>query len=259
MTCSCVNYKDTQFKLFVQQIKGDNNRIFLAIPVRPKIVAKLIAVVIKYLRMVSMSPLSWTVSPSRLVQAISKSRSWSSSIVTVAVVSAQDFGYGGQHGPEHWGDDYQRCSGKFQSPINIDVLNVTKKEFPYPEYFNFDAKPKSVKLTNNGHTVLVTMDFEPGKVPRIRGGPLERKTDYQFEQFHFHWGENDTVGSEDLINNQAYPAELHVVMRSLDYKDFQSALDKDHGIAVLAFFFKVAHLLNQTDWRLILLLDYSNG
>lgn len=62
---------------------------------------------------------------------------------------------------------------------------------------------------------------------------------YQFEQFHFHWGENDTVGSEDLIDNHAYPAELHVVLRNLEYPDFASALDKDHGIAVLAFFFKV--------------------
>ncbi|EDW69070.1 carbonic anhydrase 2 isoform X1 [Drosophila virilis] len=176
-------------------------------------------------------------------------------LTCVAVVFAQDFGYGGQHGPEHWGDDYQRCSGKFQSPINIDVLNVTKKKFPYPDYFNFDAKPKSVKLTNNGHTVLVTMDFEPGKEPRIRGGPLERKTDYQFEQFHFHWGENDTVGSEDLINNQSYPAELHVVMRSLDYKDFQSALDKDHGIAVLAFFFKITAADNPNYGEFAELLD----
>jgi len=111
----------------------------------------------------------------------------------------------------------------------------------YPEikYINFDAMPKAVLMNNNGHTVLVTMTFEPGKEPRMSGGPLPTGKDYQFEQFHFHWGENDTVGSEDTINNHRYPAEMHVVMRNLDYKDFSSALGQEYGIAVLAFFFEV--------------------
>lgn len=163
------------------------------------------------------------------------------SIVTVVALAAgQDFGYRGQHGPDHWKEDFKRCSGKYQSPINIDELTVEKRDFPDIEYINFNATPESLTMTNNGHTVLVNMKFAKGMEPRMRGGPLASKADYQFEQFHFHWGENDTVGSEDLINNQAYPAELHVVMRSLDYPDFQSALDKDHGIAVLAYFFKVS-------------------
>ncbi|XP_030385250.1 carbonic anhydrase 2 isoform X2 [Scaptodrosophila lebanonensis] len=163
-------------------------------------------------------------------------------LLTCGAVTAQDFGYEGQHGPEHWGEDYKRCSGKHQSPINIDVVNVVEKQFPTLEFINFDEKPKGIRLTNNGHTVLVKMDFEPGKTPRVRGGPLDARsanTDYQFEQFHFHWGANNTVGSEDLINNQSYPAELHVVMRSLQYKDFASALGQDHGVAVMAFFFRV--------------------
>ncbi|KAH8398708.1 hypothetical protein KR222_000392, partial [Zaprionus bogoriensis] len=165
-------------------------------------------------------------------------------IATVALAAGQDFGYRGKHGPEHWKEEYKHCSGKYQSPINIDELTVEKKQFPEIEYVNFDVTPESIDMSNNGHTVLVRMKFPKGKEPRMRGGPLASKADYQFEQFHFHWGENDTVGSEDLINNQAYPAEMHVVMRSLDYPDFESALDKDHGIAVLAFFFKVKQVGN---------------
>ncbi|KAL7733274.1 hypothetical protein ACLKA6_004774 [Drosophila palustris] len=170
---------------------------------------------------------------------------WNFQLVTlisacVVAVSGQDFGYGHyEHGPEHWAEDYKRCSGKFQSPINIDELNVEKRDYPDLEYYNFDSIPKSVHIKNNGHTVLVTMSFAKGKEPRVRGGPLETKAFYQFEQFHFHWGENDTVGSEDTINNQAFPAEMHVVVRSLDYPDFDSALGQDHGIAVLAYFFKI--------------------
>ncbi|XP_062132472.1 carbonic anhydrase 2 [Drosophila sulfurigaster albostrigata] len=163
-------------------------------------------------------------------------------LACVVAVSGQDFGYRGQDGPEHWGDEYKRCSGKYQSPINIDDLNVVKRDYPDLEYINFDSTPESVSVTNNGHTVLVKMSFAKGKEPRVRGGPLERQAYYQFEQFHFHWGENDTVGSEDTINNKAYPAEMHLVVRNLDYPDFNSALGQDHGIAVLAYFFRIKNV-----------------
>ncbi|XP_016933266.3 carbonic anhydrase 1 [Drosophila suzukii] len=162
-------------------------------------------------------------------------------LICASVVLAQDFGYEGRHGPEHWGEDYARCSGKHQSPINIDLVNAVEKKFPNLEFFNFNVIPKAFQMSNNGHTVLVKMSFDEDTVPSVRGGPLAEKTPlgYQFEQFHFHWGENDTIGSEDLINNRAYPAELHVVLRNLEYPDFASALGQDNGIAVMAFFFQI--------------------
>ncbi|KAH8366099.1 hypothetical protein KR093_009024, partial [Drosophila rubida] len=83
------------------------------------------------------------------------------------------------------------------------------------------------------------MKFPKDQEPRLSGGPLKLNAVYQFEQFHFHWGENDTVGSEDMINNQRYPAELHVVMRNLLYPNLATALEKAEGVAVLAFFFKI--------------------
>lgn len=43
--------------------------------------------------------------------------------------------------------------------------------------------------------------------PTITGGPLHGT--YEFAQLHFHWGENDTQGSEDLIDGQRYA--LHIV------------------------------------------------
>lgn len=162
-------------------------------------------------------------------------------LICASLVLAQDFGYEGRHGPEHWSEDYARCSGKHQSPINIDQVSAVEKKFPKLEFFNFKVVPDNLQMTNNGHTVLVKMSYNEDEIPSVRGGPLAEKTHlgYQFEQFHFHWGENDTIGSEDLINNRAYPAELHVVLRNLEYPDFASALDKDHGIAVMAFFFQV--------------------
>lgn len=36
--------------------------------------------------------------------------------------------------------------------------------------------------------------------PTISGGPLNGV--YEFSQMHFHWGDNDTMGSEDLIDGR---------------------------------------------------------
>jgi carbonic anhydrase len=37
------------------------------------------------------------------------------------------------------------------------------------------------------------------KMASVTGGPLHGN--YVFTQLHFHWGNNDSVGSEDTINN----------------------------------------------------------
>lgn len=44
--------------------------------------------------------------------------------------------------------------------------------------------------------VMVSVDSD--KRPTITGGPLSGT--YEFAQLHFHWGENDTMGSEDSID-----------------------------------------------------------
>ncbi|XP_044250398.1 carbonic anhydrase 1-like [Drosophila takahashii] len=138
-------------------------------------------------------------------------------------------------------NDYASCSGKHQSPTATDMIYAVEKDFPKLELFNFNTTPKALQMSNNGHTVLVKMSFDEDKVPTVRGGPLaeEAPLGYQFEQFHFHWGDNDTIVSDDVIYTQASPFELHVVLRNLKYPDFASALDKDHGIAVMAFFFQI--------------------
>lgn len=46
---------------------------------------------------------------------------------------------------------------------------------------------------------MVTMNTT--KEITIAGGPL-LAPQYKFAQFHFHWGMNDSLGSEDLINNR---------------------------------------------------------
>lgn len=42
--------------------------------------------------------------------------------------------------------------GPFESPININFLDLTKLELPPLNWNRSDAVPKKMKLTNTGHT-----------------------------------------------------------------------------------------------------------
>lgn len=82
----------------------------------------------------------------------------------------------------------------------------------------------------------------------VSGGPL--KGEYVFAQLHFHWGESDSTGSEDTINNHSYPMEMHMVTYKKAYHNSGEAGKHQDGMAVLAFFFEVT---------LLHLLKYSYG
>lgn len=141
-------------------------------------------------------------------------------------------------GPDHWSEHYNQCAGKHQSPININDVDVIDQEFTDIQYNEFEKSPTNVTLTNNGHTVLVKLTYD-GPVPYISGGPLEGQGTYEFQQLHFHWGEDNTVGSEDRINNVSYPMELHMVFRNTRYHSFEEAVRRDDGVAVMALFYEV--------------------
>ena len=41
------------------------------------------------------------------------------------------------------------------------------------------------------------------------GGPLQNE--YKIENFHFHWGSDNSCGSEHLLEGKSFAAEVHVV------------------------------------------------
>ena len=47
--------------------------------------------------------------------------------------------------------------------------------------------------------LAVLLQLNMSEPAMISGGPLKGR--YVFSQLHFHWGQNDSFGSEDLINN----------------------------------------------------------
>ncbi|QQP53882.1 Carbonic anhydrase 2, partial [Caligus rogercresseyi] len=56
--------------------------------------------------------------------------------------------------------------------------------------------PLQLKVSNNGHTAqsLAAHNFQ---------GPLPGA--YELAQFHFHWGVNDSLGSEHTFDEQKFP------------------------------------------------------
>lgn len=62
---------------------------------------------------------------------------------------------------------------------------------------------KTFTATNNGHALEMTF---PGRVYNVSGGGLTGT--YTTVQFHFHWGANNTVGSEHTVNGKQYAAEV---------------------------------------------------
>ncbi|XP_046356417.2 carbonic anhydrase 2-like [Haliotis rufescens] len=146
--------------------------------------------------------------------------------------------YNGTLGPDHWHVDYPNCGGDRQSPINIETSKV---EFnPILTIFDLSelAQTENINMTLanvNGHTVEVTISGSANML--VSGGGLEDK--YGVKQFHFHWGQKDERGSEHDIDNKRFPMEMHIVLYSTKYADFDVAVDKPKGLAVLSFLFEV--------------------
>jgi hypothetical protein len=83
------------------------------------------------------------------------------------------------------------------------------------------------------------VDGHPKNNSRVRGGPTNHV--HSFLQFHMHWGDCLERGSEHLIDNKAYSAELHFVYWNKEkYSDPKKASESNQndGLLVLGVFVK---------------------
>ena len=72
----------------------------------------------------------------------------------------------------------------------------------------------------------------------LSGGPLG--SDYKVLQLHFHWGSDDTKGSEHFYDGQVFPMEVHIVHTKAAYEgDLDKILNSVDGLAVTGFMFSV--------------------
>jgi len=155
-------------------------------------------------------------------------------------LSPGDWSYKGDTGPEFWSENYPTCGGLSQSPIDIHLK------------YNSEGENKALKLNSYDSRLPATllhgkknMDFEfdeepPHIQPSVSGGYIPNNDSYEFAGLHFHWGKNNSFGSEHLINGTSYPAEAHFVHFNKKYGTLPEAADKPDGLLVLGFFMKVS-------------------
>ncbi|CAL1595284.1 unnamed protein product [Knipowitschia caucasica] len=126
--------------------------------------------------------------------------------------------------------------GDCQSPIDIVVRKSVFDSKLKPLVTNYD--PKSCQqIWNNGYSFLVEYDDSTDK-STLKGGPLQET--FRLCQFHFHWGECNSWGSEHTVDRRLFPAELHLVHWNAEkYSQFEDALVEDNGLAVIGVFLKI--------------------
>lgn len=124
-------------------------------------------------------------------------------------VQASEWGYEGEHGPDHWGGVSSVCaSGMNQSPINVEGT-VSARLAPLSVHYAGSV----TALTNNGHSLQATVSGENTLI-------VDGKT-FTLQQFHFH------TPSENLIKGHHSPMEAHFVHA-----------DAEGNLAVLAVMFE---------------------
>jgi len=86
----------------------------------------------------------------------------------------------------------------------------------------------------------VAVTFATTDTPQISNGGLPDNGPYNLAQFHFHWGADDTKGSEHTINDKQFPLELHLVHYKRQYGTLANAIQFSDGLAVLGMMFEVS-------------------
>jgi len=132
------------------------------------------------------------------------------------------------------------CGGRRQSPINLDWDNSSYRSFSKVQFGHYSKTPQSWIAINNGHSAQFTPVKRSSLRPYIKGGGLGLLNKFYLEQFHFHWGSDNTKGSEHQLYSVSYPMEVHFVHRSAWYKNFAAAVQHRGGVAVVAVMFEVS-------------------
>lgn len=143
-----------------------------------------------------------------------------------------------KNGPANWFRTAPQCGGKFQSPILLNTSSALFVRNKRPlQLVGQTNLPQGIRLQNDGHSAKFTYIWNQGERPYIRGGPL--RTKYYFEQFHFHWGSNSSVGSEHVLDYHRYPMELHLLFYNALYSSFEDARNEVDGLAVIGLFYEM--------------------
>ncbi|XP_076452257.1 carbonic anhydrase 1-like [Babylonia areolata] len=156
-------------------------------------------------------------------------------------------------GPSKWPSMYPQCSGRRQSPINIQTSHVHFSVLEHVTLINFRPQTASFSVSFDGDTVTLT--------PRTRlyvQGMGVRGTTYCVGNIHFHWSSQHDHGSEHAINGVLLPLEMHILCYAHKYGSLTKAKSKKDGLAVLAVLFDLGNV-NPTLWRVVAATDFIHN
>ncbi|CAG0900314.1 unnamed protein product [Darwinula stevensoni] len=162
----------------------------------------------------------------------------SCSVVSCSVVSfaaaQHEFTYE-NNGAAKWPSEFPTCGGSRQSPIDLNSFSSAK--LGHIRFRGYGQLPTSVNVTNNGHTVKVTL--KTAETLQLAGGGLPGV--YVFDHLHFHWGSSPEWGSEHTLRGAKFPMEMHIVHYNSKFANLTDAVasGESTAVAVLGFFFEL--------------------
>ncbi|KAM5145467.1 carbonic anhydrase 12-like [Mantella aurantiaca] len=138
-------------------------------------------------------------------------------------------------GPETWSTHYPTCGLNSQSPIDIITSQTISNSGLGPLLVSGINGPSTAVITNNGHTVEVTLSSNHYL---LRKGLVNS---YKLAALHIHFGNEDssTQGSEHLINGEGFPLEMHFVFFNTKYADVTTAKNYSDGLSVVGVLFEL--------------------
>merc|ERR1719427_1780408 len=144
-----------------------------------------------------------------------------------------DWSYSGSSGPDSWLTSHPSCGGESQSPINLETVDVALREHKTSLTFSsYDQVNRdSCKLGNTGNIVTLSLTTTPSPHPSMSGGPFNT-TSYYFSQAIFHWGSNDSFGSEHTIRTTTYPMEMQFIHKTSSQGETK--------LAIASFLFEIS-------------------
>lgn len=160
---------------------------------------------------------------------------------------AAHWSYFGPNGYHNWANVDtspmpNECAGKFQSPIDISERCAEYDPSVGPiKFVNYHTPLKDPIIFNNGHSVQVQGTPDRNIYVQARG----YSGNYQFVQFHFHWGQESSRGSEHTFDGEAFPMELHLVHFNQNYGTFPEALKRKDGLLVIGIIFEISRIPNK--------------
>lgn len=162
----------------------------------------------------------------------------------------------GADGPSNWYKLKPTCAGPWQSPINIDPNKVVSMSNKGSMRILLESgknltSVEQYSVTNNGHSVEISF---PPKTWRMQFGDDETNA-FEVSQIHFHWGNDNTQGSEHTMCGRQYAIEAHMVCFAKNlYGTVGEAIGSPVGLSVLGILANVT-----TDISTDTLIDRMTG